>query len=126
MQHNNTIVALFSGIMVLSSSDAPTENWISKILLHSVVAVPIRRTALMEYMSPDEIMALLTAAKNRSARAWAMLLLSYKHALRPSECCGLRMVDIDLNAGCIRIGRLKNGNDNRQELTGHKGKPLLD
>jgi len=80
----------------------------------------------MEHMTPDEIYALLTLARKRSARSWAMLLLSYKHALRPSECCGLRMVDVDLNAGSIRIGRLKNGNDNRQELTGHKGKPLLD
>ena len=80
----------------------------------------------MDYMTPDEIIKLLTAAKNRSARSWAMMLLSYKHALRPSECCGLRLVDIDLSAGSIRIGRLKNGNDNRQEITGHKGKPLLD
>ena len=82
--------------------------------------------ALVEYMTPDEIIRLLEAAKGRSPRAWAMTLLSYKHALRPSECCGLRMVDIDLQAGSITIGRLKNGNDNRQELTGHKGKPLLD
>lgn len=81
---------------------------------------------VMEHMTPDEIYALLTLARKRSARSWAMLLLSYKHALRPSECCGLRTVDVDLNAGSIRIGRLKNGNDNRQELTGHKGKPLLD
>lgn len=80
----------------------------------------------MEYMTPAEIERLLTVARNRSARAWAMLLLSYKHALRPSECCCLRLKDVDLHAGSISIGRLKNGNDNRQELTGHKGKPLLD
>ena len=80
----------------------------------------------MEYFTPDEVLMLLKVARNKSARAWAMLLLSYKHALRPSECCGLRLADIDLKAGSIRISRLKNGNDNRQELTGHKGKPLLD
>lgn len=77
-------------------------------------------------MTPDEVLTLLKVARNKSARCWAMLLLSYKHALRPSECCSLRLADIDLSAGCIRIGRLKNGNDNRQELTGHRGKPDLD
>jgi integrase/recombinase XerD len=80
----------------------------------------------MEYLTPQEIERLLTIARKRSARAWAMLLLSYKHALRPSECCGLGVADVDLIAGCIRIGRLKNGNPNRQEITGHRGKPLLD
>ena len=80
----------------------------------------------MEYFTSNEVLTLLNVARNKSARCWAMLLLSYKHALRPSECCGLRLTDVDLSAGSIRIGRLKNGNPNRQEITGHRGKPLLD
>lgn len=80
----------------------------------------------MDYFSPNEIIDILMAAKARSARAWAMTLLSYKHGLRPSECCGLRLNDIDIRAGVVYIKRLKNSLDNRHELLGHRGKPILD
>ena len=80
----------------------------------------------MDYLSPDEVMAILTTARKRSARAWAMTLLSYKHGLRPSECCGLRLEDVDLRAGAVHIKRLKQSLDNRQELLGHRGQPVLD
>jgi type 1 fimbriae regulatory protein FimB len=80
----------------------------------------------MEYLTPEQIVAVLTAVKERSARSWAMTLLSYKHGLRPSECCGLRIADVDIRAGAVSIKRLKHSLDNRQELLGHRGKPILD
>jgi integrase/recombinase XerD len=80
----------------------------------------------VDYLTPDEVMAVLTVAKKKSARAWAMSLLSYKHGLRPSECCGLRCEDVDARAGAVNIKRLKHSLDNRQELLGHRGKPVLD
>ena len=80
----------------------------------------------MDYLSPDELLSLLTVARKRSARAWAMTLLSYKHGLRPSECCGLCMDDVDVRAGAVRINRLKGSLNNRQELLGHRGQPVLD
>src|SRR5579872_2008660 len=80
----------------------------------------------MDYLTRDEIVAVVTAAKAKSARAWSMALLSYKHGLRPSECCNLRLADVDLREGVVTIKRAKGSVDGRHELLGHKGVPLLD
>jgi integrase len=60
-------------------------------------AIP-RKThrSTMTYLSPEEILALLKAARARSIRDWAMVLLAYRHGLRASEVCGLKLADIDL------------------------------
>lgn len=43
------------------------------------------------FLSPKETLAVLRAAKERSVRDWAMILLAYRHGLRASEVCGLRL-----------------------------------
>ena len=46
---------------------------------------PIRpKRGRMTILSPQEMLALLKAAKNRSTRDWAMILLAYRHGLRAS------------------------------------------
>ena len=80
----------------------------------------------MDYLSRDEILAVLKVARSRSARAWAMTLLSYRHGLRPSECCRLRLTDVDPRQGTITIKRLKHSIDGRHEILGHRGLPLID
>jgi integrase len=47
------------------------------------------------YLTPDEVIAVLRA-KERSARDWAMVLVAYRHGMRASEICGLRLDDVDL------------------------------
>jgi integrase len=69
---------------------------------------PIRvKRGRMVILSPQEMLALLKAAKNRSTRDWAMILLAYRHGLRASEVCGVKLADVDLKAGSISIRRLK-------------------
>lgn len=33
------------------------------------------------YLTPDEVIAVLRAAKERSARDWAMVLVAYRHGI---------------------------------------------
>jgi integrase len=80
----------------------------------------------MTILSPGEVLALLKTARNRSTRDWAMILLAYRHGLRASEVCGLKLADIDLKAGSISIRRLKGSLHTIQPLYQHRGQPLLD
>src|ERR1039457_6239583 len=88
---------------------------------------PIRtKRGRMTILTPQETLALLKAARERSTRDWAMILLAYRHGLRASEVCGLKMADIDLKAGSISIQRLKGSMQTVQPLYPHRGQPLLD
>ncbi len=49
-------------------------------------ARPIRtKRGRMTILTPQETLALLKAARKRSTRDWAMILLAYRHGLRASE-----------------------------------------
>jgi type 1 fimbriae regulatory protein FimB len=80
----------------------------------------------MTFLTPEETLVLLKAAREHSARAWAMILLGYRHGMRASEVCGLRLADVDLKAGSIVIRRLKGSLQTTQPLFPHRGRPLLD
>jgi site-specific recombinase XerD len=80
----------------------------------------------MMFLSPDETLTVLKAARERSTRDWAMILLAYRHGLRASEVCGLKLADIDLKSGSISIRRLKGSMTTVQPLYPHRGQPLLD
>ena len=49
------------------------------------------RDPSMIYLEPSEVLSVLKAAKAKSARSFAMVLLAYKHGLRASEVCNLRI-----------------------------------
>ena len=88
---------------------------------------PVRvKRGRMIILTPQEMIALLKAAKNRSTREWAMILLAYRHGLRASEVCGVKLPDVDLKAGSISIRRLKGSLHTIQPLYQHRGQPLLD
>jgi site-specific recombinase XerD len=80
----------------------------------------------MAFLSTDEVLDVLKAARERSTRDWAMILLAYRHGLRASEVCGLKLTNIDLKAGSISITRLKGSLQTVQPLCPHRGQPLLD
>ena len=84
------------------------------------------RNGSMVHLEPREVLSVLKVAKARSARSWAMILLAYKHGLRASEVCNLRLDDIDLKNGSITVERLKGSLRTTQAVTGHRGEPLLD
>ena len=69
---------------------------------------------------------MLKAARTRSIRDWAMVLLAYRHGLRASEVCGLKLPDVNLKDQSIRVARLKGSMLTTQPLVPHRGQPLLD
>jgi type 1 fimbriae regulatory protein FimB len=88
---------------------------------------PVRlKRGQMTFLTPVETLAVLKVAKHRSTRDWAMILLAYRHGLRASEVCRLKLADIDLKAASISIRRLKGSLQTIQPLYQHRGQPLLD
>ena len=84
------------------------------------------RVSRMTHLTPDELLSVLKAARARAARDWAMVLLAYRHGLRASEVCDLKLADVDLKAGSVSNWRLKGSLHTVQPLYRHKGQPLLD
>jgi len=80
----------------------------------------------MTFLSPTELIVLLKTAREHSIRAWASILLAYKHGLRCSEVCDLRLADLKLKSNQITIRRLKGSMTNVQNLERIQGQPLLD
>jgi type 1 fimbriae regulatory protein FimB len=80
----------------------------------------------MTFLTPVETLAVLKVAKQRSTRDWAMILLAYRHGLRASKVCRLKLADVDQKAGSISIRRLKGSLQTVQPLYQHRGQPLLD
>jgi type 1 fimbriae regulatory protein FimB len=80
----------------------------------------------MTFLTTSEVLAVLHLARKSSVRNWAMILLAYRHGLRASEVCLLRLPDVDLKGGSISIRRLKGSLHTVQPLYSHRGQPLLD
>jgi site-specific recombinase XerD len=80
----------------------------------------------MNYLTPNELLTILRAARSRSSRDWAMILLAYRHGLRASEVCGLGLADVDMKSEAITVRRLKGSMLTVQPLYRHKGNPTLD
>jgi integrase len=85
----------------------------------------VRRQPMI-HLEPTEVLSVLRAAKTKGAREWAMILLAYKHGLRASEVCNLRLGDVDMKNGNIVVERLKGSLRTTQALTEHRGEPLLN
>jgi type 1 fimbriae regulatory protein FimE len=72
-----------------------------------------------EYLTPQEIILLIEAAASvgrHSTRDAALILMAYKHGLRPGEIVNLAWLNIDMQARTIRVIRLKNGRPSAHEL----------
>jgi type 1 fimbriae regulatory protein FimB len=80
----------------------------------------------MQYLEPAEVLSVLKAAKAKGHREWAMIVTAYKHGMRASEVCNLRVDDLDLKNGSIVVARLKGSLRTTQAVTEHRGEPLLN
>jgi type 1 fimbriae regulatory protein FimB len=80
----------------------------------------------MLHLEPSEVLSVLRAAKAKGNREWAMILLAYKHGMRASEICNLRLEDLDVRNGCIVVEGLKGSLRTTQAVTEHRGEPLLN
>ncbi len=77
----------------------------------------------MAHLTPEDLLATLKAARSRSARDWAMIILVYRHGLRASEVCDLKLADADLKSGSLSIRRLKGSLHTVQPCTGTRDSP---
>lgn len=80
----------------------------------------------MTHLTPDEVLAVLKVARSHSPRDWAMILMGYRHGMRASEVCALKLADVDLKSESVSIRRLKGSLHTVQPLYRHRGQPLLD
>ena len=78
----------------------------------------------MKALTPEEILKVLKIAAE-SKRNLAMILLGYRHGMRASEICGLKLSDVDMKNGEITIRRLKGSLKTVQPLSDLPGQPLL-
>ena len=70
----------------------------------------VRKSRRREYLTADEVERLLAGSKTTSRnpeRDYAILLLAYRHGLRVSELCSLKLSDVNLEAGEFHVARLK-------------------
>jgi site-specific recombinase XerD len=80
----------------------------------------------MKYLTAKQVLAFLEAARENSTRDWCMFLLTFRHALRSQEVRNLKLADINLADGTIRIERAKGSVSGVQSLDPHKGSPVMD
>lgn len=74
-----------------------------------------------EYLTKDEVETLLSTAKKMGKhghRNYALILIMYRHGLRPGEVGTLRWDQFDLKQGIIHVSRLKNGTPGTHPLRG--------
>ena len=73
----------------------------------------------MQHLEPAEVLSVRREAKVKGQREWAMIL-AYKHGMRASEVCNLRVDDLDLKNGSIVVDRLKGSLRTTQAVTEHQ------
>jgi type 1 fimbriae regulatory protein FimB len=69
-----------------------------------------RKPRRREYLSTDEVEKLLVAGKRASrnpVRDYAILLLMFRHGLRVSELCSLKLSDVNLELRELHVRRCK-------------------
>lgn len=75
------------------------------------------RQQTLQFLTQNELKALLNKAKTESSRDYCMILLAYRHGLRASEICNITIENLDLEAGNIRCERGKGSICNWQQLS---------
>jgi integrase len=74
-----------------------------------------------EYLTVKEVELLMETARRRGRyghRDATMILIAFRHGLRPSEVCALRWDMVDLPRGLVHVRRSKNGTPSVQPLGG--------
>lgn len=80
-----------------------------------------------EYLTPAEVEAMIYAAKGsgrHGRRDAALIILTYRHALRVSELVALRKDQVDFEQGTLHVNRLKNGVPSVHPLRGSEIRAL--
>jgi site-specific recombinase XerD len=86
-------------------------------------------TRSREYLTPDEVKALLKAATVSSRygqRDSALVMLMFRHGLRVSEAVALRWDAVDLSQGLLAVTRVKAGTPSTHPLRGPELRALRE
>jgi type 1 fimbriae regulatory protein FimB len=78
-----------------------------------------RKNRRREYLTQDEVDKLLSASKSSSRnpiRDYAILLLMFRHGLRVSELCAVRLSDVNVDTKEFHVSRLKGCDSGPHEL----------
>ncbi len=79
------------------------------------------KRARMTFLTTDEILAVLREARARSARDHAAILMTYRHGMRASEVCGLKLTHLDMKNEQVEVNRVKGSLRTVQPVPQHKG-----
>ena len=82
------------------------------------------KKADLQFLTRNELKALLDKAKKDNPRNYALLLLTYRHGLRASESINITMENIDLESKNIRCERQKGSISNWQSLADDEVKAI--
>jgi type 1 fimbriae regulatory protein FimB/type 1 fimbriae regulatory protein FimE len=87
---------------------------------------PNAETRAREYLTQAEVERLMKAAgDNRNGhRDATMVLVAFRHGLRPVELVGLRWEAVDLERGELHVNRAKNGSPSVHPLSGKELRAL--
>ncbi len=79
-----------------------------------------------EHLTPAEVDRLIKAAGNNrnGARDSAMVLIAFRHGLRPSELVDLKWQAVDFTRGELHVARRKNGSPGTHPLLGDELRAL--
>jgi type 1 fimbriae regulatory protein FimB len=81
-----------------------------KPVVYNSMAISCRLKRRREYLTQDEIDKLLFAGKTSSrnpVRDYCILLLMFRHGLRVTELCSIKLSDVDVDAKTFHVNRLK-------------------
>jgi integrase len=84
------------------------------------------RKTRLAYLSTDQLLRMLRAARDHGIREQAMFLFAVAHGARAAEIANLRLADSNLKQGTVHSARLKGSLDSTQNLLKVKGNPLFD
>jgi integrase len=80
----------------------------------------------LKHLAEDELLDVFEAARRRSTRDHAMLIVCFQHALRASELVSLKLSNIDWRNMEITVRRLKGSLTTTQPLFRMRGRPCMD
>jgi type 1 fimbriae regulatory protein FimB/type 1 fimbriae regulatory protein FimE len=88
--------------------------------------LPNAKLRTREYLTPDEVEKLITAAKrNRHGhRDATMILVAYRHGLRAAELVSLEWSQVDFAGGNLHVTRVKNGSPSVHPIRGDELRAL--
>jgi integrase/recombinase XerD len=80
----------------------------------------------LKHLTEDELLEVFEAARRRSTRDHALLVVCFQHALRASELISLKLGDIDWRNMEITVQRLKGSLKTTQPLFRMRGRLCMD